>query len=242
MNKTILSLFILLLLFQGVQAQATLSLTLDEMTIRDYVNLDDPDFELISYATLKNEGSEAISIKWERVVIDMPEGWSVLVCDVNSCYEPIVYSNIADDIGMDAPVPLEPGETTNLDVHIKPNGISGAGEVRIDVSLADNPDNILISETYLFDALVSSWREFSKARLNVFPNPATDYLEVQGAPGAGRLVISNILGRQMHSFNLAPGGRYYLGGLPSGLYLASVMNQKGEILKTFRISKRAVRP
>lgn len=242
MNKTILSLFILLLLFQGVQAQATLSLTLDEMTIRDYVNLDDPDFELVSYGTLKNEGSEAVSIKWERVVIGLPEGWSVLVCDVNSCYEPIVYSNIADDIGMDAPVSLEPGETTNLDVHIRPNGISGAGEVRIDVSLADDPEDILISETYLFDALVSGSREFSKARLNVFPNPATDYLEVQGAPAAGRLVISNILGRQMRSYNLAPGSRYYLGSLPSGLYLASVVNQKGAILKTFRISKRAVRP
>lgn len=241
MNKTILSLVASFLLFQCIQAQVSLKLTIEEPTIRDYVNLDDSDFVLKNYGILVNEGSETVSIKWERMIVDKPEAWDVLVCDIINCYEPIAYSNIIPG-ALDAPVTLAPGDTTNLDVYIRPNGVSGAGEVRMDVSLVGAPGSVVVSGSYFFDALVSGSKEAGKARLSVFPNPASDYVQVQGAPADGRLVIYNILGRQVRSYNLAPGNRHYVGDLSNGLYLASVMNRKGDILKTFRISKRSLRP
>ena len=243
MKQIILPFILFLFIFQSGVAQASLTLTPNPVETSGVADPNDIFIEIIGYATLKNEGTETISIKWERVEVDLPQGWESLVCDLNSCYEPPVYSNIANNIGINEPVTLAPGESTNLDVHAVPKGIAGTAEIRLDVSLLSDPDNVLLSGTYTFDAsLVSSSKDINKARLNVFPNPATDYVEVQAPQNISRLVIYNVLGRQMRAFNVAPGSRYYVGDLPSGLYLASLANRKGEILKTFRLSKRSMRP
>ncbi|MCO6489213.1 MAG: T9SS type A sorting domain-containing protein [Phaeodactylibacter sp.] len=243
MKQIILPFILFLFIFQIGAAQVSLSLTPNPVAASGVADPDDLFVEIIGYATLKNEGTETVSIKWERVIVDMPEEWEALVCDFHQCYVSAVYSNIADNLGLNEPVVLAPGESSNLDVHAIPKGAAGSAEIRIDVSLTNEPDNILLSGTYTFNAsLVSSSKDLNKAKLAVFPNPATDYVEVQGAPGAGRLAIYNVIGRQMRSFNLAPGSRYYVGDLPAGLYLASVLNKKGEILRTFRLSKRSLRP
>lgn len=243
MKQIILPLILFLFIFQIGLAQVSLSLTPNPVEASGVADPDDLFFEIIGYATLKNEGTETVSIKWERVVVDMPGEWESLVCDFHQCYVAAVYSNIADNLGLNEPVVLAPGESSNLDVHAIPKGVTGSAEIRIDVSLTNEPDNIILSGTYLFNASpVSSSKDLNKAKLAVFPNPATDYVEVQGAPAAGRLAIYNVIGRQMRSFNLAPGSRYYVGDLPAGLYLASVLNRKGEIMRTFRLSKRSLRP
>lgn len=243
MKQIILLCTLFLFFLQAGVAQVSLTLSPNPVeTVGDAIPNDDF-HEIIGYATLRNESDQTISIKWERVEVELPGGWETLVCDKISCYEPIVYSNIAPEIGMDAPVILAPGDTTNLDVHVVPKGVAGNAEIRIDVSLVDDPDNVLLSGSYTFNAaLVSSTEIIDKARLAVFPNPATDYVQVQGAPNDSRLVVHNILGRQLRSFNLAPGSRHYVGDLPTGLYLASVMNRNGDIVRTFRLSKRSLRP
>ena len=243
MKQIILPCISLLLAFQIGVTQASLTLTPNPVETSGVADPNDLFVEIVGYATLKNEGSETVTIKWERFFFFFPEEWEVQVCDLNQCYIPVVYSNIADDLGLNAPVTLAPGESTNLDVHIQPKGINGAGEVRVDVSLVDDPDNVVVSGSYTFDAaLVSSSKDLDKVRLSVFPNPATDYVEVRGGQNVGRLVIYSVLGREMRSFPVLSGSRYYVGDLPSGLYLASLVNKNGNILKTFRLSKRSLRP
>jgi len=242
MKQIILQFLILFLVAHISLAQVSLSFTPNAIETSGYADPDDLFVEIIGYATVKNEGTETIFIKWERVVVDMPEEWDVQVCDLNQCYVPVVYSNIAADLGLNVPVELAPGAETNMDVHIRPKGVPGVGQVRVDISLANAPDDVIISGDYTFDALLSSSKEFNKAKLAVFPNPATDYVEVQGVQNAGRLIIYSVLGRQMRSFNLLSGNRYYIGDLPTGLYLASLVNKNGGILKTFRLSKRSTRP
>ena len=243
MKQIILPLIISLFIFQAGIAQVSLTLTPNPIAPEGFADPNDLFVELIGYATLKNEGSETIDIRWERVISDMPEEWEVQVCDYNQCYVQIVYSNIADDLMLDAPVTLAPGETTNLDVHVKPKGVAGAAEINVEVAVANDPGNVILTGTYTFDAtMVSGSRDIDKARLAVYPNPVTDYLEVQGASDVNQLVLHNILGRRMRSFNVAPGSRYYVGDLPSGMYLASLLNRNGSIMKTFRLSKRSIRP
>ena len=243
MKQIILPCIILLLAFQIGITQVNLTLTPNPIETSGFADPNDLFVEIVGYATLKNEGSESVTIKWERFFVDMPEEWEVQVCDLNQCYVPVVYSNIADDLGLNAPVTLAPGESTNLDVHIQPKGINGAGEVRVDVSLANAPNDVIVSGSYTFDAaLVSSSKDLDKVKLSVFPNPATDYVEVRGGQNVDRLVIYSVLGRQMRSFPVLSGNRYYVGDLPSGLYLASLVHKNGNILKTFRLSKRSLRP
>ncbi len=242
MKQTILSLFLSVLFIFGLCAQASLTLAPMEVQADGFIDLSNPDFDLKAYATLKNEGDEPISIIWERKIISAPEDWVVQVCDLNFCYDAIVYSNVAPDLNLNLPITLNPGEQTNMDVYVRPEGVSGFGEVKLEISNADTPDEVLLTGTYTFDALLSSLASRNKPRLAVYPNPATDYIEVQGAEQVSRLLIYNIVGQQMRSFRVTPGSRHYIGGLPTGLYLASLIGGNGEVLKTFRLSKRTVRP
>ncbi|NBC05771.1 MAG: T9SS type A sorting domain-containing protein, partial [Bacteroidetes bacterium] len=70
----------------------------------------------------------------------------------------------------------------------------------------------------------------------------TDYIQLNHAGAADRLVIYNIIGREMRSFNTAPGQRYYIGDLPNGMYLASLVSHKKGVLTTLRVQKSALRP
>ncbi len=243
MKHCLLSFFILLLGLQAAFAQLSFSFTPDTVEVSDYFDPNDSEYELVGYATVKNESSQAVNVKWTRILTGVPDEWEVQVCDLNLCYNQVVYSNIAPDIGANFTLTLAPGAQTNMDVHVKPRGIAGSGEVRIDISTEENPDEVFVSGTYYINALLtSSAREASGARLAVFPNPTTEYFELRGAEGVDQVVLYNIIGRQVRSFRAEPGKRYYIGDLPNGMYLASLASRKKGVLKTFRLSKRSIQP
>jgi hypothetical protein len=243
MKKTLLLAIVSALSFNCLFAQASLVFSSDTVTVEDEVDTDDNFFEIVAYGTLFNTGDEPITIRWERFIVDAPEEWSVLVCDINQCYEPIVYSNIADDIGLNAPVTLEPGGSTNMDVHVRPVGKPGNAVVNIEIADANAPDDVLITSRYELTATSpTSTRELSVPTLSIFPNPATDYIQIRNSQDVDRLVVYNIVGQEMRSFNAAPGQRYFIGDLPNGLYLASLVSHEKGILTTLRVQKSALRP
>ena len=57
-----------------------------------------------------------------------------------------------------------------------------------------------------------------------------------------QVVVYNLLGRQVRSFNAYQNARYDLSSLPNGFYLVSLLNEEAGTLKTVRLSKRAFRP
>jgi hypothetical protein len=242
MKKNILLFSFLLIFTLSIEAQVTLSFEPESISVSDYIDLSDNDYELVGYATVTNIGDEAISLRWNRVIEDMPEEWGVQVCDLNLCYNESIYSNFVPG-EIEIPVPLEPGASTNMDIHVKPRGVSGNGRVIIELSDTNTPDEIISTGTYDFDALVvTSTEDLNQAPLSVFPNPTADYFNIRGGNGIDRVVLYNILGREMRSFNVAPGQRYHIGDLPNGLYLASMVDNSKGIVKTLRLKKSTVRP
>lgn len=243
MKHFILSLSLFAFLTTETRAQVTLAFTPETVDISDYINPDDLDYELIGYATVKNESSETVSLRWERTFIQKPESWDIQVCDLNQCYSQVVYSNIATDIGLDMPVVLAPGEETNMDVHLRPMGSSGFAEVRIDVALSSAPDDILVSGTYTFDALIASTNQSNPIPVRLYPNPTTDYFQLQGEVNKVKTVaVYNIIGRQIRTFQTNVDSRFYVGDIPNGLYLVSLLDKNNRMLHTFRLNKRGSRP
>lgn len=230
-------------LLANTAAQVSLTFTPEEVEVSGVADPDDLFLEIVGYAKVKNVSNETINVKWTRVIVDMPDEWDSQVCDLNQCFIPIVYSNIAADIGANFPLPLAPGEETNMDVHIRPQGIAGDAEIRIDISTEEAPSTVLVSGTYKFTATpATSTRSNSRARLTAFPNPTSDYIELRGAEEVDRIVLYNVVGKEVRAFNAAMGGRYYVGDLPNGLYLASLVNNRKGVIKTLRVSKRSVQP
>lgn len=79
-----------------------------------------------------------------------------------------------------------------------------------------------------------------KIDIQVFPNPFTSHISLgENATGhVGKILIFNLVGRQMKSFDFVDGEKYYVGDLPKGMYLIQLLGAKGKILRTKRVSKR----
>ncbi len=75
--------------------------------------------------------------------------------------------------------------------------------------------------------------------LQIFPNPATHYIELNTTKKVDRIVIYNVVGRRMKSFKVeADGEKYYINSLPIGMYLVQLVNASNKVITTQRLSKR----
>ena len=84
-----------------------------------------------------------------------------------------------------------------------------------------------------------SHRSGSEEVIQIFPNPATTFIGLSAAPDAvEKIIIFNLVGRQMKSFNAEAGEKYYVGDLPKGMYLVQLFDTRNKIITTQRVSKR----
>ena len=79
--------------------------------------------------------------------------------------------------------------------------------------------------------------ETEKIDIKIFPNPATDYIELTNTGSVAKLMIFSIVGRQVATFDIAEGDKFFVGDLPRGMYLVQMLGAKGDILSTQRLNK-----
>ncbi len=80
--------------------------------------------------------------------------------------------------------------------------------------------------------------------IRLFPNPAVDFFSVANEKNTviNRIVVMNMTGRQVKQYDGDDAGSYYVGDLPDGLYLISLVNNQEGVIKTLRLFKRSLRP
>ncbi len=74
--------------------------------------------------------------------------------------------------------------------------------------------------------------------LKIYPNPATDFISLSHNEGIERLVIYNLVGRKMKSFNVREGGKYQVSDMPKGMYLVQLLGERDKIITTQRLHKQ----
>ena len=87
--------------------------------------------------------------------------------------------------------------------------------------------------------------EMDKVReepLRIYPNPTMEYISVTENSSVAYLYVYNIIGRRVKAFPVFNGGQYNMGDLPDGMYLVSMVDAYGKVLKTVRTSKSMPRP
>ena len=78
--------------------------------------------------------------------------------------------------------------------------------------------------------------------LRLFPNPASESFSVTEAENIDRIILYNMTGRQVRTFEGCNDNPHYIGDLPNGLYLVTLFNDQSGVVKTLRLMKRSVRP
>lgn len=74
-------------------------------------------------------------------------------------------------------------------------------------------------------------------QLQIFPNPAVNYIGVSNSDDAQQVVVYNLVGRKMKSFSATNGEKYYVGDLKRGMYLVQILGNNNKVLTTQRVSK-----
>jgi hypothetical protein len=132
------------------------------------------EYEIIAYFDVQNTGSSTISAHCQRYEIDMVPGALSALCWGELCYAPT--QNISIE-----PMTFQPNETL-LEVfsgHYYPNGNAGISTIAFTFFDMDNP-NDSVHVTILFDAMITGINDRDRADdIRVYPNPASDYLEVE---------------------------------------------------------------
>jgi len=74
--------------------------------------------------------------------------------------------------------------------------------------------------------------------IRIYPNPATDYIELSENSKVAKIILFNLVGREMKRFNAFTGQKYYVGDLERGLYLVQLLDKDDQTIVTQRVSKR----
>ncbi len=216
-----------------LRGQNPITLTITPGIVNSSVHLDS--FEIKGKATLKNTSSQTKRIVWQRNIISLPNGWQSLVCDINQCWTSGV--NASPDT-----IVLAANGTSNLDAYVRPNQISGSATIELKATEVGNAANT-VTGRYLFTTTTSS-RELNKnsSSLKVYPNPTTDYfMLIDDTDVIERIVIYNIIGRQVRNYNVVNNFKYSVNDLPEGIYIVRLLNGSGNTVKTIRLNKSKIK-
>lgn len=74
--------------------------------------------------------------------------------------------------------------------------------------------------------------------IKIFPNPASDYIELTDNDKVAKIVVFNLVGKEMKRFDTENGQRYNISELPKGMYLVQLLDKGGQTIVTQRVSKR----
>lgn len=223
MKQTLL--LLLLFLSFTISAQVTLKITTPDSSVEVLATDDD----VTAKGTIKNESADTVTLIWKRDSIKIPEGWETAVCDKNLCYVPAIE---------EMELVLAGGEESNFDVHVYPN-MSSEGSAFVEVSVTDvnNPNNT-VTGIYTFISKTTSTFSIKQPEIKIFPNPTINYISLSDTKFVERLIIYNIVGRQVKMFDSNFSNYYDVSNLPTGMYLVRLVGENDKILKTVRLSKK----
>lgn len=97
----------------------------------------------------------------------------------------------------------------------------------------------LLVFAFLLAVIALRAQNASRPELSVFPNPTTENISVQdNADAIGQIVVFNLLGKKIKSFEASKGEHYYVGDLNKGVYLVQLVGRNKQVVKTQKIEKR----
>lgn len=228
---------ILLLLFITLTVSLSAQITLQEEEMQ--VNFAaEGVYDLKNEVEVTNAASDDQLFIWKVEVIDAPAEWDFYVCDFNKCYGPGTAS-----IAADAANTSVANSTKNMQFHLMPASTAGMGTYKLTLIDPENPQGELVNIVFVFDGTLVNSKEENISQLAVFPNPVQDYFQLNNPDNvASEVVLYDLLGKQIVSFDATSAREFYIGDLSEGRYFARIFDESGKSLKVIKLVKRHNRP
>lgn len=203
--------------------------------------------EEVMKVVVTNTSGRSLRLRWDKNVVYQPYVWESQVCDKEASYPPTVTSNYDPLQGVVAPIVLQAGERFDLFLTISSFNIKGQGKVEILFREVDRPEQIIGTAAFQLNLIDTE----DRARINragerpsVYPNPVHDRFFLTNLPASvSRIDLYNTLGGKVRSYNNPqPGDSFVAGDLPQGVYLLSLVDEDGKVIRTLRLLRRDFRP
>lgn len=226
MKQLFSTLFVLLSAVGMASAQ---SFSLANTEVWTIASQNQPDVE--AHTSILNLMNTPQTFRWERIVINMTPGCASRVCDINVCYIASVSSKLFT---------LEANAGGPLILHFdNPDSIAGANAIiRLKVTNA-NLTTDTASVVFLYTSDLSDTKDkLPAANVKLFPNPTSDYFQLENAEAVSRIRVFSLDGRNVAEFAATPGQQYYLTDLPSGSYLLALEDKAGQAFQALEVVKK----
>lgn len=76
-----------------------------------------------------------------------------------------------------------------------------------------------------------------KKKINVYPNPAVNFIGLSDSEDVKKIIIFNVMGREAKSFKVEEGMKYDVADLKTGMYLVQIVGTNNKIITTQRLNK-----
>ncbi len=75
--------------------------------------------------------------------------------------------------------------------------------------------------------------------LAIYPNPAVEYIAVNDEDAiVHQIVVFNLVGKKIRTFEAEPDERFPIGDLPKGMYLVQLLDSDSKIINTQKVNKK----
>ncbi len=224
--KNLLSVFIFML----ISATASIGQFTIEPSEIEFVGDNDNIVEV--KVSITNTSNEDMDIFWEFVKSDSyPEDWVTTVCDINTCYAPNTLMCPST-----APNKFEAGKTLKFSFKVWVNGstvnASSCGMLKL---YSDSTFTMLVGETSCAPVATN---DVSYEELSIYPNPTTDFFQLNSDDNISTVSIYNVVGRKVMQMQHNVGEMHDVSQLRAGMYIVRMLDRNDDVVKTMRLSKR----
>lgn len=181
----------------------------------------------------KNISGNYLLLSYELVSDTYDPAWSLLFCDHGLCFTDLRAFGTMDTI--------YPGDSVMVfKVTLNPSGVAGSGTATYRVWDSANPsDEQTISISFDVEPAVGLEEEALAAQVQIFPQPATDRLNLVLPAELGRMEMDliGLNGTKVASYTAAGTAELDLNGIAPGIYILRLHNDKHELRKRFAITR-----
>lgn len=200
------------------------------------------------YVQLNNELVSAsllpFTFTWTMISKDLPEGWALVgFCDNSICYSVNSAPGGWEDFETMTSSEVAPSDTAILHLQIAApvSAENGSANVKFQISTDSQTDTI----TYILtkNATGISVINAKDARVNIYPNPAANYINVFADKSLHpkSIAVFNILGRQLSTQDIKPNAlttMLDINALSSGMYMLRIMDENGKTITSRKFTKQ----
>lgn len=194
-------------------SKAQISITPNTVVIEE---VDIEEFDVVAHSIFKNESNRPGTFVWERTIMEISEEWTTAVCDVNTCYNPVVSTAEFD---------LEAESEGILDVHVYPGGVEGGAIIKLLVYDITSEENEAIAY-YYFNRQSTSTVERINNKIKTYPNPVSDQVFIEAESNLVDYVeICNIQGQVVHAQKMFSENSIFIPHIPGGNYILRMFDK-----------------